>query len=59
MAEEFAELGGARGCVTEARAADRRDIHFVNEVAKKRGLGEDLDVEEIGCGLERNGAQLV
>ncbi len=37
---------------------ERRDIHFIDQVAKKGRLGENLGIEKPRCGLERDGRQL-
>jgi hypothetical protein len=44
-----------RGC---EQTPERRDFHFIDQVAKKGRLGEDFRVEEPRCGLEWDGRQL-
>jgi hypothetical protein len=38
---------------------ERRDIDFINQLAKKGRLGENLGIEKRRCGLERDGRQLL
>jgi hypothetical protein len=41
-----------------AKTLERRDVHFIDQMAKKGRLGEDLLVKKPRRGLERNGRQL-
>jgi hypothetical protein len=38
---------------------ERWDVNFIEQVAEKGRLGEDLGVEKTGSGLQRDGRQLL
>lgn len=54
--EERHEVVPLRG---RRRRRERWDLDLVDQVAKERGLGQDLDVEEVGDRLEGNRGELL
>jgi len=52
----------SRSIVSEARQSgtvERRHGDLVDQVAEERGLGEDLDIEELGDRLQRDRHQFL